>query len=555
MPLNAFHILDRELRTRARKPFTVWGRVAIAGVAMLMALSWFQNTAALGNPAQSGQMVFNLLAWLCFGFCLLEGARQTSNAISLERREGTLAWLFLTELSGLDVVLGKLAAASLQSFYGLLAAFPVLGITLAAGGVTAGEFWRTQLALVTTLGLAATAGLCISAHSRDETRAALASLGLVLGLCLAPCLIDVASGSLRLPSLSPAAGLWFAGDVAYRVAPARFWITQLVVLGLAMLLLIAAGHRTSRAWREQTPQVAPRPRRKVRESWHYRIPPRLHASPYDGSLETEPAAWLAGRERGVSALVWSALVMPLLGLLAMQFALRFFRSAVVMAGMLSFLHLGLEFVCVTLLALAASHSAVRARREGALELLLCTPVQTAEIVRGYWRAFWRRLRWPFAMYALTPVVLYLWFWVAQGPAGARPPWAYLLFGQAPRWTAELVRMLAVGWLGVWFGFTTGNLGPAIGRTLLAALVVPWVAATTLSVLLGTWMTGASRTGVTWWHWLVWAVPSLFSLVWSLGMIRWARARLFRHLREAVTYGAAPASLAAPWIRWWSMKST
>jgi len=553
--LNAAYILDRELRTRARQRFTVWVRVAVAGVAMLMALSWFQNTAALGNPAQSGQIVFSLLAWLCFGFCLLEGARQTSDVISLERREGTLGLLFLTELSGLDVVVGKLAAASLQSFYGLLAAFPVLGITLAAGGVTAGEFWRTQVALITTLGLAATAGLCVSAHSRDEARAALASLGLVLGLCLAPLLIDAASGGLALPSLSPVAGMWFATDVAYRLAPVRFWITQLAVLGLAMLLLITAGHRTSRAWREETPQAAPRPRPKVRERWQYRIPPRLHAPASVESLETNPAAWLAGRERGVTALIWSALLTPLLGLLAMQFVARFFRPAVVMAGMLGFLHLALEFVCVTLLALAASHAAARARRDGALELLLCTPVETGAIVRGHWQAFWRRLRRPFALYALVPVILYLWYWVAQGPAGARPPWAYLLLGTAPRWTAELVRMLAVGWLGVWFGFTTGNVGQATGRTLLVALVVPWVAATALSVLLGTWVTGASRTGVTWWHWLVWAVPSLFSLVWSLGTIRWARTRLFMRLREAVTSDAASPSLAASWTRWWSMKST
>ena len=548
--MKSFHILDRELRVRARQRFTFWVRGAVAAVAMLIALSWFQNAAGLGNPAETGRIVFDVLAWLCFGFCLLEGARQTADAISAEKREGTLGLLFLTDLNGLDVTLGKLAACSVHSFYGLLAAFPVLGITLAAGGITAGEFWRTQLALVTTLALASTAGLWISARSREDARAVLASLGLVLGLALAPLLIDAASRGMALPSLSPAAGLWFVGDAAYGLSPSRFWLTQLATLGLATLFLAAAGRRTSRAWREELPVIARRATPPTDEGWNYRVTPRLHARPPPGALDANPAAWLASRQRGLTALVWLALLLPLLSLLVIQFALRWFSSAMVIAGVLSLLRMALEVFSVALLALAAARSPALARREGALELLLCTPLAAEEIVRGHWQVFWRRLRWPLALYALVPGGLYLLFWAAQGPAGGRLPWGHLLLGQAPQWGAELVRMIAVGWLGLWFGLATGNPGQAVGRTLLVALLVPWVAGTVMSVLLGAWLGSSFRTGVPWLTWLAWAAGSLFSLVWSLGAIRWARARLFGRLREAVTSAVVAPSLPAWWERWW-----
>ena len=67
--------------------------------------------------------------------------------MSEEKREGTLGLLFLTDLRGFDVVLGKLVACSLRGAYGLVAALPVIGLALLMGGVTGFELWRLALVL------------------------------------------------------------------------------------------------------------------------------------------------------------------------------------------------------------------------------------------------------------------------------------------------------------------------------------------------------------------------------------------------------------------------
>ena len=497
--------------------------MAAAAVAMLMALSWFQHTAALGNPAEAGRMVFNVLAWLSFGFCLIEGARQTADAISLERREGTLGLLFLTELKGLDVMLGKLLACSVHSLYGLLAAFPVLGITLAAGGVTAGEFWRTQIALVTTLSLASTAGLWVSARSRDEARSVLASLGIVIGLALAPLLMDAAARGLVVPSLSPAAGLWFAGDAAYRVSAARFWWTQVAMLLMAGAFLTGAGWKTSRAWREEPPRAARAPLAPVEEGWNYRVTPRLRARPRLSLLEANPTAWLVGRPRGLTVLAWVAVGLPLVSLLLLQFVLRFFASPVMIGGVLSFLQIGLEVLSLGLLAFVAARAPALARRDGTLELLLCTPLTAGDVVRGHWQVYWRRLRLPLALYALVPTGLYLLYWAAAQPGRGVVPWSYLFLVQLPRVGTDVVQMIAAGWLGLWFGLACPSLGQAVGRTLLVVAMAPWLAGMLVSILGRSAFGAALNTANPTWMILLWASGSLVGFVWVFALSSLAAA--------------------------------
>src|SRR6185436_18700188 len=71
--------------------------------------------------------------------------------------------------------LGKLACTSLKSFYGMLAVFPVLAISLLLGGVAPGEFWRVMLVAVNNLFFSLAVGMFASAISRDERKAVLAA--------------------------------------------------------------------------------------------------------------------------------------------------------------------------------------------------------------------------------------------------------------------------------------------------------------------------------------------------------------------------------------------
>ena len=113
-------------------------------------------------------------------YCLFAGVFRTADCLSEEKREGTLGLLFLTDLKGYDIVFGKLAATSLNAFYGILALFPVMAIPLLVGGVTIGEFWRVVLVAVNTLFFSLAVGMFCSSISRDERRAMVLALLLLL---------------------------------------------------------------------------------------------------------------------------------------------------------------------------------------------------------------------------------------------------------------------------------------------------------------------------------------------------------------------------------------
>src|SRR4051812_12692098 len=126
-------IVDRELRVAARRASTYWMRCVAAMLVLIVFLVLLAN--GRGSMAQMGKHLLNAMGVLALGFSMLAGVFLTSDCLSEEKREGTLGLLFLTDLKGYDVVLGKLAANSLHAFFGLLAIFPVLGLSLLLGGV------------------------------------------------------------------------------------------------------------------------------------------------------------------------------------------------------------------------------------------------------------------------------------------------------------------------------------------------------------------------------------------------------------------------------------
>src|SRR5205823_6691482 len=117
-------IVGRELRVAARKRSTFWVRIAAALVALIIGSGMLLLTTLGGwgfGQASMGRGLFTVLTWLCLAGVLSAGLFLTSDCLSEEKREGTIGFLFLTDLSGLDVVLGKLLATSLRGFFSLLA--------------------------------------------------------------------------------------------------------------------------------------------------------------------------------------------------------------------------------------------------------------------------------------------------------------------------------------------------------------------------------------------------------------------------------------------------
>src|SRR4026209_1844527 len=131
-------IVGRELRVASRQRSTFWVRVVAALVALVIG-SGFLILTHFGpfriGPAALGKGMFGTLTWLSLAAVLSAGLFFTSDCLSEEKREGTIGFLFLTDLKGFDVVFGKLAATSLRGFYAVIAIFPILAVTLLMGGV------------------------------------------------------------------------------------------------------------------------------------------------------------------------------------------------------------------------------------------------------------------------------------------------------------------------------------------------------------------------------------------------------------------------------------
>ena len=125
-------IVQRELLVASRGLASWLWRWIVAIVAVAFGGLWllFASIGQSAGPGLQGDVFFAILSWACFGYCLLSGLWTTTDSLTREKTEGTLGLLFLTDLRGYDVVLGKMFTGSLRSFYGVLAVLPVLALPL-----------------------------------------------------------------------------------------------------------------------------------------------------------------------------------------------------------------------------------------------------------------------------------------------------------------------------------------------------------------------------------------------------------------------------------------
>jgi ABC-type transport system involved in cytochrome c biogenesis permease component len=240
-------IARRELRVAATKRNTMWLRLAGAVVALLIGSLGFAIEMA-SNPVPSvGRTLFQVLTCLACFAALSTGIYLTSDSLSEEKREGTLGFLFLTDLRGYDIVSGKFLAAGLRGFYMLLAAFPILAITLLMGGVTGVGLWKTCLALLNALFASLIAGIFISSVSREAQRAIMGTMLSVGVWAGAGYLIDLCVGQTFFKLSSPV----FVFDQATGAGRRLFWEALLVNQVLAWLVFAAGSFFAARTWHDK----------------------------------------------------------------------------------------------------------------------------------------------------------------------------------------------------------------------------------------------------------------------------------------------------------------
>ena len=467
-------IATRELRQAARRPRTYWSRVgagAIAAVCILGLLS--PSFRGFATPAETGRLLFTVLAWGAFAGCVIAGAYLTSDCLCEEKREGTLGLLFLTDLRGYDVVFGKLTAKGLNPLYSLLGILPLLALPIMIGGVMAGEFWRTALVLCNTLFFSIALGLAVSAVSRHGRQAWLLTVALVLLLTLGPWLPAIkALGSpatLSSPSLSisPALAMALAFDDTYATGSPLFWFSSCWIHAFAWLLLAFASYVLPRAWQERPPN--PRQERikmKIRE-WMLGTPAQQVKARLKW-LTINPVLWLAFRERHRRAIFWG-FIGAFVGLWSIGYL--FLESIWVQPETVfivaTLLHTGMK----VWIALEVSRRLADEKRAGVLELLLVTPITIQEILEGLLAAIKRQFLVPILIVVGIDVLLAVFGFNGPNRMSGASTLLMVFLACVGMFAAD---SYALTWVGLWQGLSAKSSSRAFMNSLLWVLIVPWV---------------------------------------------------------------------------------
>jgi ABC-type transport system involved in multi-copper enzyme maturation permease subunit len=449
-------------------------RALFAGMLLAALLVVFSN-----SPAPPGGMTFRDLARLGESFfiavigtqltlVLLAAPAATAGSVCADRASGMMAHVLVTDLTDVEIVLGKLAAR-LVPVLGLVAcALPMMTILTLLGGVDPNALIGAFLVTVGIAALGASTAFAFSVWA-TKTHEALLGTYAVWGLWLLGRpfvrLLNGAFGwSLDLPAVL---------DDPYYLAFAPYWRPGSVAMGdygrfLAVALGLSAGFAALAVLRVRavcTRENAARKRglgARVARLGERFNPTRFLPEP---SLDFNPVLWREKRRarpspfgRAVGGFfVIGATLASLAAIVAprMTFAMAWVNGLQVSIGML-------------LLSVSAATSLSEERARGSLDVLMTTTLSTREIVLGKWLGTFRLVPAlaalptlvilcsdPWRWHYLPSVVMTLVFVLVCGAAVvglglAMATW-FARPGRAAALTVSVYVLVTVGWLiaGVW----------------------------------------------------------------------------------------------------------
>jgi ABC-type transport system involved in multi-copper enzyme maturation permease subunit len=528
-------IVGRELRVAARRRSTFWARTAVALGAIVIGI-FFYAASLEATPQSVAQRIFRGLVVLCTFFCLFAGRLFTADCLSEEKREGTLGLLFLTDLKGYDIVLGKLAATSLNGFYGLLAVFPVLGVPILLGGISPGEFWRVVLVLANTFLFSLAVGIFVSALSRDARRAMGANLLLLLFIICIPggcaAALYLLSSQQFHPELlfsCPFFSLYLCDDSVYRWRQTHFWSSVAVLHCLTWFLLIVAGWIVRHSWQDRP--AGPR-QINLRDLWHSWSfgPASKRARFRTHLLNINAFYWLAGCARLKPVQVWVVLLFVAGWWLRARLQLGSMWLDESTNGTNLATAIILNVALKLWVALEACHPLAGNRQAGSFELLLPTRLTVREVLLGQWLALRRQFLAP----ALLSADVALLFMIAAVQHSLDDHGMIIA-----TWLSGICLFVAdvtaLGWAAMYSALTTRTPYQAAVSAISRILIAPWIVLIAIIVLANVF---ASISGtpeprpafyVAWWLGLGLATDLIYGLS--------ARRQLLTRFRHLACHGA------------------
>jgi ABC-type Na+ efflux pump permease subunit len=363
-----------------------------------------------------GEQLFHTLTWAAFICACLVGPALTADSVNEERNNGTLGLLFLTHLNPLSISLGKLVGQGLLALYSIVSIVPVMALPVLLGGTDVESLAKTALVLFVTLILSLIIGMFASTICRKPWIAAALSLFILALLVAVVPLVSIALQMMQpattwtrwLVLFTPSYSLSMATPSAALLPSNHLWSALSIQSLLAIFFLALINFLLPRVWKEGG---TGRKLQSLISAWHWL---NYGSAPVRHQLRTRllrinPILWLSCRER-FGPMSFSALLF-LLTLVIFWFGRKvqvfgpinadFFAPMVAWIVGTPLLYLAF---CFRFAAAASERFAVD-RKTGALELILCTPIKTRDLIRGHWlgllRRFWGAALLLFFVHAFT----------------------------------------------------------------------------------------------------------------------------------------------------------
>ena len=487
MGITLLPVAERELRVASRQISTYRDRFLVITMGVVACVWLFITFSIEISPVRVGKELFSVLSTMAFIYVLLSGTRVTSDCISKEKREGTLGLLFLTDLTGMDVVLGKLAATSTSTFYGLLGILPVIGIPLLMGGVSGMTFAKVVLTLIVTLFFSLSAGILVSAMSQKERSAGGGTFLLIIVFAILIPGIGIGlvnylqtkygfdpSSQLFLAApfmlLSPIFS--FMGSLSEQNLPQAvvgylLWISSLVQIAFGVVFLIAAGRITRKSWKDRPASIRKQRWIERWDRWNYGSSQfRNHRR--ITLLNISPFLWMAERNRLQFSMLWG-----FLSLLGVGFFWGYmkYENDWLSVGVAFFTAIMLHGTIKAWAVTEASRRIFDLRRDNAMELILSTPITPRDVLNGYFRSFHRLLVAPIVVILIIDILLIKMAFLDEHGAEDR---RFILQCFIAGGFAFVADYYAILWVGMWRGLSDRSSTRASYMTFFKILVTPWL---------------------------------------------------------------------------------
>jgi hypothetical protein len=366
--------------------------------------------------------------------------------------------LFLTPLSGENLLTGKYASVMIAAMPMAMAAVPIFAISLLWGGVNGSQVARAGLGLMHALSISVIVGVMTSCNSKSSGIAMAAALfALSIGAFIAGVFL-----SLPLPGalnpMTPVFGIW---------EPKIEWIDFVCALLIWQLVFFYAlqikGRAFPKQWRDEE-EAELRFANFYQQQKSEPIINRSNLTPaqaqptYDAVgtpkwFGGNPIEWLTLREMGMHTGPW---VFTLAAAVCAAFAF-FTPIGVFYLGLLT-------FALALYLCIAAARPFAVARQCNSVELIATTPIGYRGMIAGHLSALKKVFLWP-ALIVCSTFAGLLMVERFQNRGFSLPFFSYFLIG--------VILLFAVTpWVGMWMGLKAKTPTRAVLGTITLVFLVP-----------------------------------------------------------------------------------